>query len=114
MKGTSSREIILTIKDIINSEYADTTEKGKLVQNEIRTSFKVLNADIILDFSGIKIVVLDFLKEIINTYAFTRRLKGKNINSDALPLLKEAFAVACQNSGIHANLELHKGDDNHG
>lgn len=109
MKGTSSGEIILNIKDIICSAYADTKEKGVLVQDKVRASFKIINTDIILDFSGLDIVNLDFLKEVIGTSLFTGRVKGRNINDNVIPLLKEAFFIACQNNYVCAELNLSEG-----
>ena len=114
VKRTNGGEIILHIRDIIDSAFADTKEKGLLVQDQIRVSFKILNADIVLDFFGLEIVNLDFLKEVFGTSLFTGRIKGRNINENIVPLVEEAFKIACQNNHVCANLDISKGGVSNG
>lgn len=55
----------LVIKDIIGSKVASENEQGDLIFDEIATSLDESEAEILLDFSGLKLITTAFLNNSI-------------------------------------------------
>ena len=76
----------LVIKDIIGSKVASENEQGDLIFDEIATSLDKSEAEILLDFSGLKLITTAFLNNAIGKLyknyekeKLNNRLKIKNI-----------------------------------
>ena len=76
----------LVIKDIIGSKVASENKQGDLIFDEIATSLDKSEAEILLDFSGLKIITTAFHKNAIGKLyknygkeKLNNRLKIKNI-----------------------------------
>ncbi|MBU5316534.1 STAS-like domain-containing protein [Clostridium bornimense] len=76
----------LVIKDIIGSKVASENKQGDLIFDEIATSLDKSEAEILLDFSGLKLITTAFLNNAIGKLyknyekeKLNNRLKIKNI-----------------------------------
>ena len=84
LKGGNAMNLV--IKDIIGSKVASENEQGDLIFDEISTSLDESEAEILLDFSGLKLITTAFLNNAIGKLyknygkeKLNNRLKIKNI-----------------------------------
>lgn len=93
---------ILTVRDIINSELAVSTEKGEMVFNAINEGLQK-EEKIVLDFKGIDLMITAFLNAAIGKLYGNKKYSGEflnehikleNIDSDDVYLFKDVIKRA--------------------
>lgn len=92
----------LSVKDIINSELAVSTEKGEMVFNAIDQGLQ-RDENIIIDFKGIDLIITAFLNAAIGKLYGNKKYSGdflnnhivlENVEKDDISLFKDVIERA--------------------
>lgn len=93
----------IEVKKIINSELANDSEKGKILNKEICRLFESNDTFIVLDFKDINLINTAFLNDAIGIMLrdyplseFTSKLRIKNIDKEDIDMFKEVLKNAAE------------------